>query len=498
MVQKNKIFTFLIFMICGLSLAIPNKSYGQINYDMLKSLLIIQFSEHVTWPNESEIKRFNIGMVGKDTATFNILSNLMTKRLIKGKTCQLSWISDLNKINSLQILYIDKTKSMDLVEFLHAIENKNILLISEQSMDTKNIMLNILKVDKKKLSFEVNKANIIIEHLEVNPEILLLGGTEVDIRGLYRDIKKQFENELINVEKQKASIALQKIDINKQRNQIAANESEIALLKSNTEELTEQILKKENDLSQLSENIALQENSIKDQKHQLFVQEELLRTQNKESLIQSDLIAARSIELDSLINEAEIQKNIISNQSTTLESKEQIIDLQQKVIYIIIVFVIALAILSIIVFRFYKLKRTMSVKLEDSYVTLREQHHSILQLNEELNTINEMLEEKVKERTSVLEARNTQLTEYAFINSHMLRAPLSKIKGLSHLLTSEKLNVKDHKIVDALLKSTDELDEIIRKISDLLYEGKDFSREEIESIVNRKLNPPRGSDFRDN
>ena len=99
-----------------------------------------------------------------------------------------------------------------------------------------------------------------------------------------------------------------------------------------------------------------------------------------------------------------------------------------------------------------------------------------------------MLEQKVSERTRVLEERNAQLTEYAFINSHLLRAPLSQILGLSNLLTHEDLNVKHKEIVDALAKSTTELDQIIRKISDLLYDGKDFSREEIENLISRKFN----------
>ena len=56
-------------------------------------------------------------------------------------------------------------------------------------------------------------------------------------------------------------------------------------------------------------------------------------------------------------------------------------------------------------------------------------------LNEKLVTLNESLEITVKRRTSELETQNKQLTEYAFINSHILRAPLARVLGLANLIS---------------------------------------------------------------
>ena len=108
-------------------------------------------------------------------------------------------------------------------------------------------------------------------------------------------------------------------------------------------------------------------------------------------------------------------------------------------------------------------------------------------LNEELTTVNERLEEKVKDRTSVLETQNQQLTEYAFINSHILRAPLARILGLSSLIARETISIKDQQLVEALIYSSNELDVIIRKISDVLYDGNNLSREDIQTIIDRKI-----------
>ncbi|MDH5474980.1 MAG: GAF domain-containing protein [Cyclobacteriaceae bacterium] len=108
-------------------------------------------------------------------------------------------------------------------------------------------------------------------------------------------------------------------------------------------------------------------------------------------------------------------------------------------------------------------------------------------VNEELKTINDSLEETVKNRTFELESQNKQLSEYAFINSHLLRAPLSRVLGLSDLISREVTIPKDVKLLNSLAKSTFELDSIIKKISDILYDGNHITREDVNSIINKNL-----------
>lgn len=466
------------------------KLYGQVqgNYGILKSALIVKFADNITWPNEGQIRIFNIGILGSDTAVYDNLLNISLKSKIKNKSFKIRWLSNLENIGDLHILYADKKYADNLQNVYQAIENKNILLISELSTDTKNIMMNILHDEKRKrLAFEVNKANIIIENLEMNPEVLLLAGTEVDIRELYRDIKNQFDEEKANVEKQKLMLAEQLTEIQNQRRRMSANDLEIVTLKNNIDQLTSEIGSKEQELGRLSDEINKHQQFLDQREQQLAEQQNRSRKQEEELQAQRRKIRAGMKELDSLILEGEKQRTIISDQTNTLINKEETINRQLKIIFIIVALGLIFGILTILIFRIYKSKQELSNKLEKSYATLRQQHQSILQLNEELNTINEMLEEKVSERTQILEERNAQLTEYAFINSHLLRAPLSQILGLSNLLTHENLNVKHKEIVEALSKSTSELDKIIRKISDLLYDGKDFSREEIESLISRKF-----------
>lgn len=95
-------------------------------------------------------------------------------------------------------------------------------------------------------------------------------------------------------------------------------------------------------------------------------------------------------------------------------------------------------------------------------------NRELLYLNEQVRTMNHELEARVSERTRELVQRNEKLTEYAFMNAHLLRSPVSRIKGLINLFIMTK-EVKEKDQVQSLLSETaEELDNVIHAISDRL------------------------------
>jgi tetratricopeptide (TPR) repeat protein len=87
--------------------------------------------------------------------------------------------------------------------------------------------------------------------------------------------------------------------------------------------------------------------------------------------------------------------------------------------------------------------------------------------NAEINRINHELEDRVKQRTEVLEIQNKRLAEYAFINSHLLRGPVSRILGLINLVECDE-SFKEEHFIDLLRNSGNELDAIVKKITEAL------------------------------
>lgn len=96
-----------------------------------------------------------------------------------------------------------------------------------------------------------------------------------------------------------------------------------------------------------------------------------------------------------------------------------------------------------------------------------------------IELLNQSLEARVQERTYELMNQNKQLEEYAFINSHLLRAPLSRILGLVQLVEKSNVTDYDKMILYYLKRASEELDDVIQKINDVLIGNKHFTREDL-------------------
>lgn len=88
--------------------------------------------------------------------------------------------------------------------------------------------------------------------------------------------------------------------------------------------------------------------------------------------------------------------------------------------------------------------------------------------NEGTRSLNENLERLVKDRTEKINEQLSQLRKYAFMNSHEVRAPLARILGLLLLLKKEADEEQRQQLLDKLYVSSEQLDDVIRRMNRLL------------------------------
>jgi signal transduction histidine kinase len=67
--------------------------------------------------------------------------------------------------------------------------------------------------------------------------------------------------------------------------------------------------------------------------------------------------------------------------------------------------------------------------------------------------------------------QNNKLREYTFFNSHILRAPVSRIRGLLYLLSVETSPDEEKRIRSLLAEGMTELDQAIKSINDKLQQA---------------------------
>ncbi len=122
-----------------------------------------------------------------------------------------------------------------------------------------------------------------------------------------------------------------------------------------------------------------------------------------------------------------------------------------------------------------RLIRDQNKKLEDLVLKrtkeLNEKYNQIALQKEEIESLNESLEEQVRQRTEKLSIQNERLRDYAFFNAHKVRGPLARILGMVALFHNNALE-KDQIIlnIDSCAK---ELDKVIKDINNRLSDVQD-------------------------
>ena len=112
------------------------------------------------------------------------------------------------------------------------------------------------------------------------------------------------------------------------------------------------------------------------------------------------------------------------------------------------------------------------------FIKKRNEKH-LIKLNREIDNknlkiqaINQNLEKLVERRTQTIAGQNDRLKEFAFLNSHKIRRPLSSILGLVELYKGEKDPEKIEELTEMLNSAAKELDQMIFDISHQLQEEK--------------------------
>lgn len=114
--------------------------------------------------------------------------------------------------------------------------------------------------------------------------------------------------------------------------------------------------------------------------------------------------------------------------------------------------------------------------------TQRRQYESkVREHKKEISRLNRHLEDRIHDRTVELENQNKQLIEYAFINSHILRGPLSRILGLINLMEHTEMSSSEQELINHLKLSGEELDDVVKKINQAIENGSHFDRSHLKA-----------------
>ncbi len=349
--MKKCVWQILISIIFCSAFTLNLKAQQLKRYEAV-SAYIYNFAKNVQWQNEDAIKEFHFVIIGDDENIIREMTSLSKMKTLRNKPIRVSSASVVSDIDNVQLFFVTKGKEGKLIELFDRIEGKNILLVSDNYPDKRLIMINFIDSEKDNtLHFEINKANITNQHLYILPDMILMGGTAVDVASLYREgqkslrkLQKQLEDleqNLSRLEKitadKSTEINIQKDSLNKQSDKIQEQQSILDLQYKKVQEQQRVFDKQSAELNIQSLNLKQQDDAIKKGNVLLTEQKTKLESQNSEILAQSKLVQQKG---------SQIQK-------------------QQNLMYLLVVIVLLALFLIIAIYYGYKSKQKLNKELEN-------------------------------------------------------------------------------------------------------------------------------------
>jgi signal transduction histidine kinase len=425
-IKRFKLFALSWFMLINCNL-----SAQEITNSSMKTFMLYKFAQHIEWENEAAIDTFRFGIYGADR-TFRSELSLLESVPLKNRPIKITHFSRINEISKTQVLYITYEQKPDVDRIYDRLSGSGTLLITDRHEKPNKIMINFLPLEENKIQFEVNKANLINEGLTVMPDLLLLGGTEIDVAGLYRESQEALQEVMEQVAILYDSLKAQSVEIQHGKAEIENQKNLINKQQENLQSQQEEIRVREEKLAGLTKEVEQQQQKLNNQV-------ELINDQTGKLANQQMEIEDRNAVLDLIQQEIDNQQNRIDEQKSQLTAYASLVARQKFVLYVIIAFCGLIMGLVFFIYRSYKIKKNANQKLERMNREVREQYRQINQQKQQIEDKNEELlaqSEELKQANEEIKATNEALN----IQKNELRYTLENLKlTQDQLIQSEKL-----------------------------------------------------------
>ncbi|MFY8351015.1 YfiR/HmsC family protein [Pseudoalteromonas sp. SSM20] len=353
----------------------------------LKSAFIGQFSQFISWP--TPLKHVDIAYLGDDDAYWQSLND-MALNIKQAGPFKLSRLSTPREVNSTQmdILVVDKSRNELLPQLQASIEKRPILLITENVTDNKLIGINFFKTANQTLSFKLNRYNLLYQGLKIDKNIVLLGGSEIDVANMVKEMsfKLSESSQLIDklnerINSQNKNIAEKQLVINQKQLEINEKNSEYEKLIKNFKQVEE---KYQNALAQLEIDLnnsqqALDKNTLALEEQQTALTKIAsdktalnLQVKNNQQRIQEQLDTLKSLE------------GQLSDKEKALLTKEQQVQTTTHNLMLSLLGLLAFAILAISLWYFNKKKHTLNQILASHNQELEEVNLALVSTQKQL------------------------------------------------------------------------------------------------------------------
>lgn len=416
--------------------------------DELRAAFIFNFAKHIQWPNESRDQPLVIGFYPAQPTIETPLIDAAKSRKIRSRILQVVPYSSYEMAKSAHILVLSQDKSRELQEISTALTQTGTLIVSNQAPDKLHTMINLMQPQNGRMSFEVHRPNIIYEGLKVDRNIILLGGSELDIATLY----KETEVALAQVKK-----SLQQQKQQQFRQQAELKQQGLKLL-----DKTQAVESKAAQLEQLDASLKLTQVQLQDDtdkvtklKKQLYQEDMMLQEKIAE-------VQAKTLDIEENERLIEIQRKTIAGQRGQIDEQEGLISSQDSSLQ----------------------EKNATIASQNNLLFYQKLVSASLALVVLISLYAVYARVKANRRLSAksLELKRANDAKSIFLStmSHEIRTPMNGVLGMAELLASTDLSIKQQRYLSVVQSSGKLLINVINDILD--YSKIEAGKMELENI----------------
>ncbi len=421
-----RLISRLSLLLLAVVISVPGQSQV-VSFEAAKTRLLKAILSNTTWPDESKIDGFVYGLYGSDEALRQVMTEQMAGFTVRGKPISIEVFSDLADAGSSHVLVVANSQNASLSEIDQALQQSQTLIVTDASGDKANTMVNFTYPTKTSLAFEINAGNIIYAGLNLSRDMLMFGGSKLDLADIYAETEAKLvrakaiaSDQQRQLDDQQRLLVQQGNTIQRQRQEVAANRQELGGLESRLVEIQQVLIDSE---GQLAENA-----SELDEKERILAQKEA-HIESYSVRIASNM--QRLEEQQAAINE---QESVLVKQLGTIESQRLILLATGAVLVLVLV-------LIGLIFRAFRGKQRLALQLHGKTLELGVANRQLVQ---------------------VTQAKSRFLSTM----SHEIRTPMNGVVGMAELLEGTHLTRQQNEYVGLITKSADTLLGLLNDILD--------------------------------
>jgi signal transduction histidine kinase len=428
----------------------------EFNKQKIITSYLFNFAKNIEWPNEAAMASFNIGLVDSDDPLlFTELNSLTAKATIRNLPIAVNRVSASKLLantapQQYQIIFIAQVNSKIIPELNAALAGKPVLIVSWDYSNKQMVMINLTTLANARIGFEINKSNVINQNLRPLPELILIGGTEIDVAKLYREgqatlqeMQKQLQSREKTLYELSENIQAQQVQNRRLEEQMTTLNLGIkksdALIASQLLQMKsqhDQIEKNKNDRLVLLKEVELRSNELVEQRDNL-----------QRITAQIELKEKRLALLDTTIKKQEaellLQKNAIVGLDKTVSTQKVALRYSWRLVILGLLFIVTILI---------------------AYVVKRRDNQRLAVRTQDLLIAQERL--AIAKRKA--EDANQAKSEFLSLMSHELRTPLQAIIGYTEVMIEDLKIEDDQRHIDDLNRVISNSERLLKLINSVL------------------------------